>query len=93
MPTRGCPAKGSSAAGVKIRSWAVSRSSTKDGFGEAQLGGEWSPALGWYRGTVDNHAEGTTESTLTVAEDAYDEQDRHGAGSPLGVGQQVSTSP
>ena len=28
VPTSGCPAKGSSAAGVKIRSWPVSGSST-----------------------------------------------------------------
>jgi hypothetical protein len=40
-----------------------------DGFGEAELGGEWLPTLGWYRGTVENHAEGTTELTLAVAED------------------------
>jgi hypothetical protein len=41
-----------------------------DGFGEAELGGEWSPTLGWYRGTVENHAERTTELILAVAEDA-----------------------
>ena len=52
-----------------------------DGFREAELGGEWSPPLGWYRGTVDNHAEGTTESTRAVAEDAYDVQDRLPLGS------------
>jgi hypothetical protein len=41
-----------------------------DGFGEAELGGEWLPTLGWYRRTVENHAEGTTELTLAVTEDA-----------------------
>jgi hypothetical protein len=41
-----------------------------DGFGEAELGGEWLPPLGWYRGTVENDAEGTTELTLAIAEDA-----------------------
>jgi hypothetical protein len=41
-----------------------------DGFGEAEIGGEWLPTLGWYRGTVENHAEGTTELTVAVAEDA-----------------------
>jgi hypothetical protein len=41
-----------------------------DGFGEAELGGEWLPTLGTYCGTVENHAEGTTELTLAVAEDA-----------------------
>jgi hypothetical protein len=41
-----------------------------DGFGEAELGGEWLPTLGSYRGTVENYAEGTTEVTLAVAEDA-----------------------
>jgi hypothetical protein len=41
-----------------------------DGFGEAELGGEWLPTLGWYCGTVENHAKRTTESTLAVAEDA-----------------------
>ena len=50
-----------------------------DGFGEAELGGEWLPALGKYGGPVENHAEGTTELTLAVAEDAYDVQNRHGA--------------
>jgi hypothetical protein len=29
-----------------------------DGFGEAELGGEWLSTLGWYRGTVEHHAEG-----------------------------------
>jgi hypothetical protein len=28
------------------------------------------PTLGWYGGTVENHAEGTTELTSAVAEDA-----------------------
>jgi hypothetical protein len=37
---------------------------------EGQLGGEWLPPLGWYRGTVENDAEGTTELTLAIAEDA-----------------------
>jgi hypothetical protein len=41
-----------------------------DGFGEAELGGEWLSTLGWYRGTVENHAERTTELILAVAEDA-----------------------
>ena len=70
MPTSGCPAKGSSAAGVKICSWPGFRVVDIDGFGEAELGGEWSPTLGPCRGTVENHAEGTTELTLAVAEEA-----------------------
>jgi hypothetical protein len=41
-----------------------------DGFGEAELGSEWLATLGRYRGTVENDAEGTTELTLAVAEDA-----------------------
>ena len=45
-------------------------SSIVGSFGEAELGGEWLPTLGWYRGTVEDHAEGTTELTLAVAEDA-----------------------
>jgi len=40
------------------------------GFGEAELGGEWLPTLGWYRTAVENHTERTTELTLAVAEDA-----------------------
>jgi hypothetical protein len=44
---------------VKIRSWPVS-----------ELGGERLPTFGWYHGTVENHAEGTTESALVIAEDA-----------------------
>ena len=69
MPTSGCPAKGSSARGEYPQLAGV-RVVDIDGFGEAELGGEWSPTLGQYRGTVENHAEGTTESTLAVAEDA-----------------------
>ncbi|HEX7212058.1 MAG TPA: hypothetical protein VF241_14125 [Propionibacteriaceae bacterium] len=41
-----------------------------DGFGEAELGGEWLATLGWYRMTVENDAEGTTELTRAIAEDA-----------------------
>jgi hypothetical protein len=41
-----------------------------DGFGKAELGSEWLATRGWYRGTVENDAEGTTELTLAIAEDA-----------------------
>ena len=58
MPTRGCPAKGSSGGRREDPQLASVGVVNIDGFGEAELGGEWSPALGWYRGTIDNHAEG-----------------------------------
>jgi hypothetical protein len=69
VPTSGCPAKGSSAAGEDPQLAGV-RVVDVDGLGEAELGGEWLPTLGWYRRTVQNHAEGTTELTLAVTEDA-----------------------
>ena len=77
MPTAGCPAKGSSAAGVKMRIVPVIRIVHEHGLAQAELGGHGLAPLGRHLAAVEEHRQLVALRTVLAAEHAKEVEPGH----------------
>ncbi len=72
MPTVGCPAKASSAPGVKMRIAALARVVDEHGLGEAELGGDGLPPRLRHGWAVQHDAQRVAPAAVGAHEHAQD---------------------